>query len=478
MNQFNHKLSYLAFATVLGLSACGETLDVANEDTGSTGQTTTIKGVITGFGSIFIDGVEYETDGSSFSLDGVSGTENDLAVGMVVTLQGQVNPDGTTGVAESVTFADELEGIVLANNFPADGSLDVMGQTIHIDSETALDSDIVTITDFASITVGHMLEVSGFSSGDGNVYATRIGVKKAGHEVGDEIEVKGLISVHDELAQTFNIGRLSVDYSAANLDGLTNIIDGLYVEVKSDQPPVDGVLLARKIELEGDGSIDDSGDDGEEREFEGVVTEPGIDGVLTVNGQQLYYDANTQFENGTVDSLVDGVKVKVEGEFDAEGLLYVHELKFRAVGDSEMSGALEAIDLDNNTITLMGQQISFNNMTIMNDERDDNEQTPVRYFGLDDLAVGDWVELHSYRDDVTGDLVATKFERDDEEVGRDHSLEGVVEAGANEGEMFINGVMLDVSALTDFTISIGLEVEAEGYFNGGVFVMSQVEMAD
>lgn len=476
MKKINHKLSYLALAGILGLSACGGSQDTTNADVND--QSSVITGVITGFGSVFIDGVEYETDGSHFSLDGVSGTEDDLAIGMVVTLLGTVNPDGTTGVAQSISFADELEGLVLANNFLVNGSLDVMGQTVHIDADTAFESKVVAVTDFSLIAVDHVVEVSGFSSGDGNIYATRIEVKKMGHEFGDEIEIKGLLSAHDELAQTFMIGSLNIDYSTANLEGLSSIVDGLYVEVKSDQPPVNGLMIASKVELEDDGSLDDHGDDGEEREFEGIVTLLGDDGALTINGQQIYYDADTEFENGTVDDLVVGMKVKAESEFDIDGQLYAHELKFRMKSDAEMGGALESIDLENNTVTLMEQVISFNNLTIMKDERDDNDQTPVRYFGLDDLAVGDWVEVHSYRDEASSDLIATKFERDDEDSENPSSLEGVVEAGVNEGELVINGVVLDLSVLTNVVISAGQDIEVEGSYNNGVLTVSQIEFED
>lgn len=489
MKNFNHKLSYLALIAALGLGGCGPTeediaeLNAALNDDEQASDTSsasdsTITGVITGFGSVFVDGVEFETDSSSFSVDGVSATEDDLAIGMVVTLQGTVNQDGSTGVAHSVAFADELEGPVSANNYVTDSSLDVLGQTIHIDAETVFESKLAGVLTIADIAVGQVVEVSGFSDTKGSVYASRVEVKRAGHEAGEEIEVKGVVSAHDAATQTFSIGRLSVDYSSANLDGLSSVMDGQYVEVKSYQALVDGVMIAREVELEDERDMDDHADEGDEREFEGVVTALGDDGELAVNGQRLYYDQDTEFENGSVHSLQEGVKLKVEAEYDDDGRLYAHELKYRARSDAKLEGAIEAIDTESGSVDVMGQSIFLDNSTMMKDERDDDDQVPVRYFGLDDLALGDWVEVHSYRDAASGKWIATKFERDDEEHDSRYELEGKIEVDDNDDSLSIHGIALDQSVLDDWGIADNLMVEVEGYYNNGVFVVSEIEFED
>ena len=189
----------LAIAAVIGLTACGGGGGGSDSTASSpaTSGSTITSGVITGFGSVFVDGVEFETDESSFSLDdGDDGMENEdgLAVGMVVTVTGTVNADGKTGSAEHIEFDDELEGIVNANNVVADGTgtMTVMGQSVFIKTTTIFESDVADIDSIDKVAAGNVVEVSGFSSGDGRVYATRIEVKLAAH-AGEEIEVKGLI---------------------------------------------------------------------------------------------------------------------------------------------------------------------------------------------------------------------------------------------------------------------------------------------
>ena len=55
--------------------------------------TITSTGTITGFGSVFVNGIEFETGSSSFDVDdNPSSSEDDLAIGMVVTVVGGVSP--------------------------------------------------------------------------------------------------------------------------------------------------------------------------------------------------------------------------------------------------------------------------------------------------------------------------------------------------------------------------------------------------
>ena len=57
-------------------------------------------GQITAFGSIYVNGVEFETAGASYEVDDALASSDDaLAVGMVVKVEGAVNADGATGTA-------------------------------------------------------------------------------------------------------------------------------------------------------------------------------------------------------------------------------------------------------------------------------------------------------------------------------------------------------------------------------------------
>ena len=123
MLQQSHK-GFIAIVTLLlvvFIAACGGGSGgggtVASGGIGGTGVTS---GTVSGFGSVFVNGIEFETDGASRNVDDETdisnGRDDDtvLGIGMVVTIIGTVNDDGVTGTAESIEYDDEVEGPVAA----------------------------------------------------------------------------------------------------------------------------------------------------------------------------------------------------------------------------------------------------------------------------------------------------------------------------------------------------------------------------
>ncbi len=412
----------LAIAAIIGLTACGGGDGGSDSTTSSpvTSGSTITTGVITGFGSVFVDGVEFETDESSFSLDdGDDGLENEdgLAVGMVVTVTGTVNADGKTGSAEHIEFDDELEGIVNANNVAADGtgSMTVMGQTVFIKTTTIFESDVAGIDSVDKVAAGNVVEVSGFSSGDGSVYATRIEVKLAQH-AGEEIEVKGIVS--KLAASTFDIGGLTVDFSSAQFDDSLpdgTLRDGQYVEVKSTAGfNLDGVLIASEIELQDDGDMDMEGDDGDEVELNGFVTAVKSDTAFEIGGRTVIITKATSIEHGNASDITVGVYLEVEGQLNAESELLADEIELAIEDEIEMQGTLEAVNDPPGSVTLLGETIHVNASTLLIDKQDEEGLMPEHFFGLDDLNSGDYVEIDAYLEPDSGKLIAVKLERDDQ----------------------------------------------------------------
>ena len=90
----------LLLITCLGLSGCGGggaggVADIGGGGIGGTGISST--GTIDGFGSIFVNGVEYETGDSEVLLDGQPASERRLRLGMVGTVRRPSNAGGVTG---------------------------------------------------------------------------------------------------------------------------------------------------------------------------------------------------------------------------------------------------------------------------------------------------------------------------------------------------------------------------------------------
>ncbi|MFV9616753.1 MAG: DUF5666 domain-containing protein, partial [Gammaproteobacteria bacterium] len=109
--------SALSAAIALALVTCSGGVDVGSVGGGGIsgigGSGFTSSGSVTGFGSVFVNGVEFETSGTVFDIDDSSGgREGDLAIGMVVTVNGTVNDDGVSGTATSISFDDQLQGSI------------------------------------------------------------------------------------------------------------------------------------------------------------------------------------------------------------------------------------------------------------------------------------------------------------------------------------------------------------------------------
>ncbi|MDH3862870.1 MAG: DUF5666 domain-containing protein, partial [Gammaproteobacteria bacterium] len=89
-------------------------------------------GPVTGFGSIIVNGVEYNTDSATFIDDDneVTNTPADdfFKVGETVIVKGTIEDDNSNAVAETVELDEIVEGPVSSVN--ADGSLTVLGQTV------------------------------------------------------------------------------------------------------------------------------------------------------------------------------------------------------------------------------------------------------------------------------------------------------------------------------------------------------------
>ncbi len=435
----------------------------------------TISGVITGFGSrsIFVNGVEYETSNASILEEGNSTTEDALSIGMVVTLQGSVNDDGMTGTATHISYDDNVEGIVFANTIAVDGKLDVMGQIVDVNDDTTFESNVVAVTQPSEIAVGNVVEISGYTSGEGMILATRIEVKSETYTTGDKIEVKGIIGA-DVTASQFMIGTLVIDYSTATLDGLpAMLVAGTYVEAqgRSGVDIATRTMVASKIELEHD-DMDDN--EGNEVEIEGTVSNVISETEFEINGTPVLHNSATEFEYGTAADIVSGALLEVEGTFDIDGKLVAEEIEFRKGAEIEVEAYIDAIDLDNSNVSIFGKFFQINNLTTMQDDSADD----MRIFSLNDLEINDRVELHAYIDATTGSFIATSLEKQDYDTS-DLSIEGPVDAdvatGADSFTMFGVTVDLATNGLIIPATTLGSEVELEGNFSGDQFIATDID---
>ena len=285
--QINTTLS-IAISTTLIACGGGSSNNSDNNQTPSSGNPITSKGIITGFGSVFINGVRFETNNSRIVSedDGSVIMQNPtnaqlqsvLGLGQVITVSGSQS-DSNNGVANTISVDNELLGQISSVS-SVNASFVVLGQTVSVTPNTIIDDSIIEAVrgteipadlPFASIPesldqllqLGMTVEISGLPSQNG-FEATRIeDVNNQGSGVlptsntSSSVEVKGIIS--GLTSNQFEINGLIVIYDTSDLDteDFSNqaLANGQFVEVHGSALS-STMIDATRIELENQFSDD------------------------------------------------------------------------------------------------------------------------------------------------------------------------------------------------------------------------------
>jgi hypothetical protein len=177
MKGLGRKLAVVAVAAMLaGLGACGGSSDHKDSVTPVATTGTLSVGVITGFGSVYVDGVRYDTTGASITMDGETATVSQLRVGQYVEVKGHAQ--GAAHYADVIRYHNVLEGPITSID-TVGSSFVAMGQTVLVTLDTSLGDDIQPAS-IDGLEVGDVVEVSGIVPATGAIDATRVDIKPDG----------------------------------------------------------------------------------------------------------------------------------------------------------------------------------------------------------------------------------------------------------------------------------------------------------
>ena len=477
--------SLIALTVTTALTACGGSgssdNNVSNpppgdDNTGGTSTTVYTEGVITGFGSVYVNGQRYRSENADIALaNNPAATESDLKVGMVVSLAASSSDNGDPE-ATAIRYEEHLQGPISFIDTEAE-VIEVLGQQVVYNDLTEFDE-----VELADLTVGDTIEVSGYINEDGEFYATRIELENDE----DELKLKGDVSELDTTAQTFTINELTIDYSGAEFDDMSadELEDGLYVKVEGTEFDAETLtLIATDVENK-DNDAEDF-DDADEIKISGIVSNyDETAGTFEVNQYSFTVNGDTEFEHGSADRLTNGVRVKVEAEYDGEQLI-AEEIEFIAKDARQVSeGQVTELDAEAQAFVLNG--ITF----VVDDDTSylDTSGQGTRTFSYDDIAVNDWLKVIAVIDD-NGDSVALKIKRTEEDdregeikgIASDVSLEGMTVAGVqvafNEQTEFEDEDHLTPEEFVAlFSAETDIEVEVEGEYDGEILIASEVEI--
>ncbi len=436
------KASQNLFALValfLLLASCGPSPQ-AGGGIGGTGNTATVvSGPITGFGSVFVSGYEYGTGTTAMTIDGSSGSQNDLKKGMVVLVNATVTHNYGTSeppqrTANTLLYEDTVEGIV-QSVAPDGSSLVVLGQTVAITTTTIIDLGVSTLS---NLKKDDLVEVSGFVSGPGAVVATLIDRKIDSADY----QVKGFITEHDEVNKFFTIGSLRVDYAGADI-GLMPIPagdawNGLLVDVRGGQVSSGGSgqysvrMTATKVKPEGLGTEDSA-----LAEIRGFVTQVVSLSDFYLGNVHVQTSAGTTFEGGTRNDILVGAYLEVHGPL-VGGIVNATKVEFE--GETELQANVATINSSGNTVTLAGLAglvIQFDSKTALHGQGNPRVLT--------DLRSGDHLQIQGQlRGGNT--ILAKEVERSDPK--SNVQLQGLVTSAANPIVVLL-GASIDTSLIPE-----------------------------
>jgi hypothetical protein len=455
-----YALPVLAASAALALAGCGGGGNSASGMAGIDGTGAPVPsavvsvGTVTGFGSVIVNGVHFDTTSASFTIDGQAGSQSDLAVGDVVVVHGQLASAGaSTGTADSIVFDDSVQGPISAID-GAGSTLTVLGQIVRVGPDTSFD-DAIQPRSLAGLAVGDLIEVSGFVGSDGSIAATRIEPKASGAE----LELTGQVTNLDPVAQTFRINSQTVDYSSASLAdfGAAGIAAGDLVEVKAGIAlGAGGELIATRVELKGG---DVGGSNGEHVDIEGLITRYAGITDFDVSGVRVSTNGNPSIEGGQASDLGIDIKVEVEGTYQGD-VFVATRVEIRQSNQIRVNALVDSVDVAGGTIVVLDIVVRVDTSTRL----EDKSSLDIEDFALGDLRVGDYVEVRGSEIPAgSGEIRAGLLERDD--VSTRSEIRGIVAPGSVVSPLFsILGVTISTNGSTVFRDASGSNISAGTFF--------------
>jgi len=418
-------------------------------------------GTITGFGSVFVNGVKFNTDNASiFRGDDQLNDVRELEIGMIVRVEGSIDDR----VASSVRFEEDVKG-------PADGpasgdSFSVMGQTVITDAGTVFNN-----TSLAGIAAGDILEISGLRNANDDILARFVERKTNPADV-NRYSVTGNVRGLDTTSLTFRIDDLIVSYGTANVNDFSsgNPAEGQLVEVKDDgKAYAPGSLSLTATEVEPQNRLGNASAIGAKAEIESIVTRVISSSEFEIGDILVRTSAATLFLFGTPDNIVVGARLEVEGFIGSSSELDAVKVKFED-NDARIQASVDfgGVNVEAGTVTLLGIPVTITGETDLEDKRDD-----VSPFSVSDIQAGDYLEIRGFIG-ANGAVVAAELRRDD----NDSKVEIRAPASQKDplaGTVTVLGITVNTSGGTQFRGFDDQPISASQFFDAIVEGLTVVQ---
>ena len=484
----------VAFGVISACGGGGSDLGVADGGIRGTGSSV---GPVSGFGSVFVNGVKFSTDSipnqTVESDDGIE-FETDLSKGMILRIEGQWRDDGT-GTADQLIYDDTLRGTVEQVIADPSGAgefvtLTVMGQSVRVDRQT-----VVRGTTFDTLLGGAPISdhvrVSAWRQADGSYRAGYIETIPVN---ATDVELEGTVLAVDSSQNRFTIGTISVEYDETSVNfgsGLTesDLEAGTVLEVEGSL--AGSVLTGSTIDRDDARRFSQSaGDDIQltatidaSYSSSGASARPGEFrvGDLTIR----VTDATELDDDLELSDLNEGLLVQVEGQFLSDTVIEAEDIELRD-GNAKVEGVISAAA--DNTFIIGGVEVRVLSTTTFTVEDGSG-------MSFESLPVGTTtVEVEGVEKQQGNDVFieALKVEVDDEAASTaertQFELEGKL-AAISPSAITILGVTIDAASTSyadnsqaEITNRFGdgevLILEVEYSRGGNTFTADEIELEE
>ncbi len=370
-------------------------------------------GPITGFGSVKLNGIEYDTSTADIVIGGAHGRpEAQLKVGMRARVRGTFSDATGKGVATLIEVLREVRGPMDDNGVDlVNNRVKVAGQTVLVDPSTIFDgvADLVELKSVfqPSNSVHPEIEAQGGVDGNGFIHATFLRKGLDDFALSDNTEIRGKIADLNPTAGTFRVGTLTIGFASLPPSGrinwpITGIDNGLFVEVKGTLTAAggSGTLNALSIEVL-ESSI---GDPEDLVKIEGYVVS-GTSASFVIGGANGNDNVIGSGVTPTGGVFAVGAKVQVEGKVTGKAVT-ASRITVRSTNNVKMEAGPTIVDKVGRTLTLLGKVVTVDGFTRF---KDDTSSSNVP-FGLDDITTDNTIRVVGSFDNGTNQVKAVLIE--------------------------------------------------------------------
>jgi len=344
MNTKSIVLWYLFASYVAVLTACSGgavNFEVSGPDISPlvlpwTDEAITAHGLNTGQSQIIVNDIVYGTSHATVTINGRPGAVSDLRRGQVITIRGHVYGGSFSATADHIDYSARLIGPVQSLDGP-NNQLIVMGQTVISGSDTFFGAGIDP-ENYAGLSIGANVEVSGFARADGAILATRID-RIAG---GTELQLIGEVEDLDLENLLFTVDRLTVDYSGALVIDLPGGApsNGMTVKMIGD---MDGgrFVVETLTTVPTLGNVT-----GRRAQTAGLVTRIQSTRDFTVNHFAIATNSRTTFLNGDQGDVALNAELVIDGHVASNGHVMADRVTFGSLVDRTETLSFAFSDFD------------------------------------------------------------------------------------------------------------------------------------